>query len=109
MIRTWEQSDEYEVIGELHDPNADYSFHTVLVLQDRVTKKFYVGVDSGCSCPSPFEDHTYPTDFDEIRHTTDFRKYVRDVGNKWDKADVEVLCKLLPKPEAHRRQFSLEE
>lgn len=47
-----------ETIGELELREPDYSFDILLVQRDIVTGKFYVNFDSGCSCPSPFEDFT---------------------------------------------------
>ena len=44
-----------EVVGELEDPNASYSFATVVFW--RKGRKVYAASDSGCSCPSPFEDY----------------------------------------------------
>lgn len=47
-----------ETIGELELAEGSYSFDTLLVQRDLLTGKFYVNFDSGCSCPSPFEDFT---------------------------------------------------
>lgn len=33
-----------------------YEFDMVVVWQDLKSKKYYWGSDSGCSCPTPFED-----------------------------------------------------
>lgn len=45
-----------ETVGEIELEEGLYSFNLVLVLRDLETGKFYVNQDSGCSCPSPFED-----------------------------------------------------
>lgn len=47
-----------ETIGQLNLHEPDYSFDILLVQRDIVTGKFYVNFDSGCSCPSPFENFT---------------------------------------------------
>jgi len=47
-----------ETIGELELREPDYNFDILLVQRDTSTGKFYVNADSGCSCPSPFEDFT---------------------------------------------------
>lgn len=44
-------------IGEIDDPDACYSFDYLVVWQHEDGRLFY-GTDSGCSCPSPFEDVT---------------------------------------------------
>jgi hypothetical protein len=38
------------------EDEPDYDFNMVVVWQDTASKKYYFGADSGCSCPSPFED-----------------------------------------------------
>lgn len=43
------------IVGSVDDPNASYSFDMLVVWQHENGKMFY-GMDSGCSCPSPFED-----------------------------------------------------
>ena len=43
------------IVGELDDPFADYSFVMLVVWQHEDGRLFYA-TDSGCSCPSPFED-----------------------------------------------------
>ena len=36
--------------------DLSYEFDMVVVWQDLKSKKYYWGSDSGCSCPTPFED-----------------------------------------------------
>jgi len=45
-------------IVESHEEEGlDYEFHMVVLWEDIKTKKRYWGEDSGCSCPSPFENY----------------------------------------------------
>lgn len=46
------------IVGELNDPDACYSFDDLVVWQHVESGVVYYAVDSGCSCPSPFEDFT---------------------------------------------------
>lgn len=46
------------------DPNADYSFD-ILCFWATEDGRVFTASDSGCSCPSPFEDYTGAT-LDEI-------------------------------------------
>lgn len=50
-----------------------YEFSLVCVWRENATGKLWGATDSGCSCPVPFEDHTFPTDFVEIRNWQDVR------------------------------------
>lgn len=34
-----------------------YSYDTLAIWQNPETKLFYLGTDSGCSCPTPFESY----------------------------------------------------
>ena len=40
------------------DVAGDWEFDTLLVLQNTTTKELFYLQDSGCSCPTPFEDMT---------------------------------------------------
>lgn len=44
-----------EIFGEIEEP-PNYSFDKSVVWRDVTTDALYVAHDSGCSCPSPFED-----------------------------------------------------
>ena len=44
-----------ELIDALDNDEA-YEFHMFLVVRDLATGELYIGEDSGCSCPTPFED-----------------------------------------------------
>jgi hypothetical protein len=56
-----------EIVANFDAYEANYSFDILVVVRDLETGKLYAAADSGCSCPTPFEDHTYPTDFEEVR------------------------------------------
>jgi len=44
-------------VGSISDPDADYSFHLLCVWQETGGEgRLLWGEDSGCSCPSPFEN-----------------------------------------------------
>jgi len=50
------QDYDVEVIGEVYLSEPDYSFDLLGVLRGK--DGYYLGTDSGCSCPSPWESHT---------------------------------------------------
>lgn len=61
---------EYDLYGEA------YEFSLVIVLRDQ-DGTLWGAFDSGCSCPTPFEDHTFPTDFTMIRTADDVDGIIR--------------------------------
>ena len=73
----------------LDDPNASYSFDTVIVVQDTRDGLVYAAHDAGCSCPSPFESHTFPTDFAQVNTTGDLLDYIRGQSVKYNSKDVD--------------------
>lgn len=67
-----------KVIGELNDPDADYSFYDFVVWKHEETGKIYWASDSGCSCPCPFEDYTSLESATEVVSMHDFIDAVKD-------------------------------
>lgn len=71
------------------DQNADCGFDIFLILKKNDTEELFYATDSGCSCPSPFDD-TDVSNFVPIR--TD--EQLRDALDAWsaggtaDKQDV---------------------
>lgn len=57
-----------EKVGEFDVREPDYSFDIFGVWRDPLTGDFYTATDSGCSCPTPFEDITKREDM--TKHTT---------------------------------------
>lgn len=45
-----------EWIGELELDGNSYEFDLFRLEYDSETKRYRIGTDSGCSCPTPFED-----------------------------------------------------
>lgn len=44
-----------EVVGDFEWTEPDYSFDMLVVWKEK-RGRYWIGEDSGCSCPSPFED-----------------------------------------------------
>lgn len=70
-----------EVIWELNDPNASYSFDIFVVWKHTETGKIYWAEDAGCSCPSPFEDYTSLDHATEVISMHDFMDEVAEYFN----------------------------
>lgn len=45
-----------EIIGDIEWYDEPYQFDMTIVLRNKETGQLYYADDSGCSCPSPFED-----------------------------------------------------
>lgn len=52
------ENDGLEIIGEI-DSDDGYGFNKVVAWKHKQTGRIYYQTDSGCSCPSPFEDHSF--------------------------------------------------
>lgn len=44
-----------EIVGEFEWSEPNYSFDMLVVFKER-RGRYWIGQDSGCSCPAPFED-----------------------------------------------------
>lgn len=80
--------EDFEIIGEIECGSGDYSFDLFRVVQDAKSGNLFYATDSGCSCPSPFEDVEYPEDYTKITRgasfesfKTDFENYIKEHGN----------------------------
>jgi hypothetical protein len=55
-----------EIVAEFYDPDACYDFDTFIVWKDKAGSFYYAG-DSGCSCPTPFEDYRSVKELARVR------------------------------------------
>lgn len=69
---------DLEIIGELDEDDLSYEFHMLVVWKHKDGRLFYA-TDSGCSCPSPFEDVHSLADLTPITKGESFRSFARDV------------------------------
>ena len=91
MTSPYAAAPEYlEHLYTLYDPNANYKFADVVIFKDTRDGKVYAGFDAGCSCPRPFENHKFPTDFAQVNTTGDLLNYVNSQSVKYDKRDVDA-------------------
>lgn len=66
-----------EVVAEFERrDDLSYEFDTILMVRRIEDRTLWVAYDRGCSCPSPFEDTVFPTDFTQIRTREELRNYV---------------------------------
>lgn len=73
----------------LDEPGLSYEYHTLIVLQHNKTGRVFYAEDSGCSCPTPFEqfnfsateDGTINTNLYEITLGHSFEAFRTNVEN----------------------------
>lgn len=77
----YETRDGYlKVVASIEDENLSYEFHIIAVWRDSRTNKLYWGEDSGCSCPSPFEDCSSEADLNPLNKAS-WDEFVTRVEN----------------------------
>jgi hypothetical protein len=71
-----------KTIDTIADPAASYSFDDFWVFQHINSGRIFYGSDSGCSCPTPFENENWggpdDTTFTEVTRTN-FDDFVREL------------------------------
>jgi len=55
-----------ELVGEIEYSSGSYEFDTRVIWKDK-NNQFFTARDSGCSCPTPFEDYN---SFDDLERPT---------------------------------------
>jgi hypothetical protein len=80
-----------EILGVLEDPGANYSFDTVVVWIDLATSDLYAARDSGCSCPSPFEEFHETGQLIRVQSWDDVEGLIQGGYVTYDSADRFVL------------------
>lgn len=68
---------DYEEIGEVEWSYEAYQFDLTRVYRQISTGDLFYATDSGCSCPSPFED-TEDTDLTPIKRMQDWYDHVSE-------------------------------
>lgn len=72
-----------EIVKELDDPSADYSFDKFVVWIRKKDGVLFYGQDSGCSCPSPFEGVTSVQGLSELKNMKAFEQELRAWGSQY--------------------------
>lgn len=85
----------YECLAEVEWVGESYQFDMTRVYQHRETREVYYAEDTGCSCPSPFEDAT-EDDLEQIARIQDWYDYVKDRTVIADSDDVYQYPKPTP-------------
>lgn len=81
-----------EAIGEIDWFQDSYGFDLTTIWRDKETGVLYYADDSGCSCPSPYEDFRSK---DELTETTPQELQLhlqgRNLDDKWNMAIANLM------------------
>ena len=69
-----------EQVAHIELSDGAYQYQKVVAWREIATGRILVGRDSGCSCPSPFENHTV----DDLEHITSRDGASRISLESWD-------------------------
>jgi hypothetical protein len=75
------------VVAELEFSDLDYQFDTRVVWKDE-SGVLYTARDSGCSCPTPFEDYTSVQDLERVNIKDLENEVESEKKNKWGNPDL---------------------
>lgn len=70
-----------EILTTLDDYSLSYEFDMFVVWKSIDGDALYYASDSGCSCPSPFEDYTSVSDLNKLDSYFEFEKEL----NAWNR------------------------
>lgn len=79
---------DLDAVGEVEWDDESYQFNLTGVWRHTVTGDLYYADDSGCSCPSPFEDCRTLQDFTRVEKMQDLIEHLAD--QQGGRTDVEV-------------------
>lgn len=66
-----------ETIYEIEEPNLSYEFNTFVLWRETATGILYWAQDSGCSCPTPFENYCKVSNLNQIGNTIQWMTFER--------------------------------
>lgn len=97
-----------ETIGAVSWTEEDYEYDVSVLFYDAKTREYFLGSDSGCSCPHPFEDQTR-ADLDPVKSINELQAYLHALagGPRVDNRQVEAeIVELLERVRKRRLAVS---
>lgn len=77
-----------EVFGTIDAAPGSYEFDYLVVWREKATGQLWWASDSGCSCPTPFEDFSFPNRGDHVLRKVNtargFSRTVADFLGEWE-------------------------
>jgi hypothetical protein len=71
-------------VAEIDYSDGNYQFDYRVVWKHEPTDRLLTARDSGCSCPSPFEDYTKLEDLDELNFDDLKEEVQKELDHDWD-------------------------
>lgn len=81
-----------EFVSDFDVADEPYQFDIVRVMFDDARGAYRIGRDSGCSCPSPFEDFTSDADWGPTLTASEARQEVLSTHVAYDCHDGKRRC-----------------
>jgi hypothetical protein len=81
-----------ELVDVLDVPELSWEYDTIILVKDKESGEYFMAHDSGCSCPTPFEEVRGLGDMTHIRSVEEFdsfiKSYSHSVTYQYPRADV---------------------
>lgn len=110
--RIYNEPEDYslELLESLDCHDGGYGFDKFAIWFSRDRGMLYYAEDSGCSCPSPFEDLKFPVDFmttpradlEPLRRALE--EWVSESDGRWNVSPSEVVRRISRMLQAKKRQ-----
>lgn len=66
----------------IDEPNMWYEFNKTIIVKDNPTGEIYAASDSGCSCPTPFENIYGLNQMTHLRNMRDFDEFFNQKNHR---------------------------
>ena len=96
------------IIAEIDDEQSCYSFDLTVVWKNEATGDKYWAADSGCSCPSPFENYTSVEALTPLRTDADWDRLTNHLM-EYDRANYPLAEANYPLAEVNRFLYEAKE
>jgi hypothetical protein len=83
-----------DLVAVLDEADMSYEFNTIIFVKDQATGKFYAAHDSGCSCPSPFENLKGLDDMVPINNAATMEDFIRSQHGFGAKETIDFMRKV---------------
>lgn len=83
------------IVAEIEYTDGCYQFDTRVIWRHVETGKLYTARDSGCSCPTPFENYDCVESLEPFDYETIHREVIEVLGDKYSDLKPETALPFL--------------